>query len=127
MKRSWLPVVAIAALTLPVSACDEGSSDLRVAEPFDVAEINFREGPSDPEAMYIIKWAGSVIHRAEFSKAVQACAGQKDPPLTCTLSWYQPDSTKPERVLGLGCSMFADYSLFACYRDAWLENDATPL
>lgn len=135
MKRSWLPVVALAALTFPVSACDDVDSEpvtvvaLPLAEP-EIAEdgaVSFRGDPGEPEALYITQWGNNDIHRIQFSKAIMYCALQKDPPLTCTLSWYQPDSTKPERVLGLGCSMMADYNLWQCYQSAWIANGGKPL
>lgn len=135
MKRSLLPVVAVAAALFPVSACDDVDDQpvtvvaLPLAEPEidDDGSIAFREGPSDPEALYITKWAGGTIRRLQFVQAIMACNNLPNPALTCTLSWYQPDSTKPERVLGIGCSMMADFSLFSCYRNVWLQNGGKPL
>lgn len=135
MKRSLLPVAALAALTLPVSACDDVEDQpvtvvaLPLVEP-EIAEdgvVSFRGDPGEPEGLYITKWGGNAIHRTQFVKAILACGVQSDPPLTCTLSWYQPDSSKPERVLGLGCSMMADFNLWQCYQSAWIANGGMPL
>ena len=120
MKRASLLLVVL----LATPACDELSSALQVSAPDDVA---FRGDPSPPEALYITKWSEAPIRRDDVLELVMSCKQHKDPVQTCTLSWYQPDSTKPERVLGLGCSMMADFDLWKCYHEVMLKNGAQPL
>ena len=101
---------------------------IRLAPPpgIDVPSLQFREqGP--PSALWTGKFNGQAILRANVVKAVQSAGGLADPPQGCTLSWYQPDTTKDEMVLGLGCSMMAPFSLWQHYRDLWLANGAVLL
>ena len=118
-------------LTIPVlpacdgedaDACQAPSSLELVAPPdFEPLDIAFREvGP--PQGLYITKINGAAIKRAQFVAMIETCAKQVDPPVTLTLSWYQPDTSKPERVLGLGESMMASPALFECYRQAFLAQ-----
>lgn len=91
------------------------------------AEYTFREqGP--PAGLYTSKIGGAVIKRSTVAKLVLSAtqAGLPDPNQTCTLSWYQPDTTKDEMVLGLGCSMMAPFKLWDHYRTIFVGNGATP-
>lgn len=112
------------------AACDDVDPDTSVdglllvspdgVEPADVDDVSFRGGP--PAALYVTKWGGKTINRAVAKTIIDHCVKQADPPQTCTLSWYQPDTTKPTFVLGLGCSMMATIPLLDCYRNAFLAN-----
>lgn len=101
---------------------------LSIAPPLGVElpDQAFREqGP--PSALWTGKFNGQSILRAHVVKMILSAGGQPDPTQGCTLSWYQPDTTKDEMVLGLGCSMLAPFSLWQHYRDLWLANGATPI
>ena len=118
----------ILALIITINtACDKPCpvvSDLALADPdgFDAPAISLREqGP--PQGLYITAIGDDTIHRAEFTKLVAACADQTDPPLTVTLSWYQPDLTSDARVVGLGYSMLSDEDLWGCYVGAFKSNN----
>lgn len=117
----WTPEPAMSGCTaansppiplMPPSGLDGESDDLE-----------FREaGP--PALLWLSQWQGKTIDRAVAKQIIDACAKQLNPPQTCTLSWYQPDTTKPDFVLGLGCSMMATMPLLKCYRDKFLANGA---
>ena len=110
------PVVAAARL---VFAAPEG------APP--PAEYTFREqGP--PAGLYTSTYGGAPIKRASVVKLIQTAtqAGLPDPAQTCTLSWYSPDTTKSEMVLGLGCSMMAPGKLWEHYKAIFVAEGATP-
>lgn len=125
MRNLLLPTLLLTTLTLAATACDPAedgdvcptpSAALELVGPpdFDHETIRLREqGP--PAGLYITTWDGGPIHRAEFVTAIKACNKQSDPPATLTLSWYQPDTSKQERVLGLGESVMADQKLWECY------------
>ena len=136
MNKLRLPVLALAALTILPTACDDrdpaaecpGPAELALATPSEAPppDISFREqGP--PAGLYTTKLSGAMIKRASVAKMVMSAEGQPDPNETCTLSWYQPDTTKDEMVLGLGCSMLAPLSLWQHYRQIFLANGAVPL
>lgn len=136
MHKYLLLHTFVAAATLP--ACDPAAdtdaavaADCPQAEPISLAtpvdvpvdDLAFREqGP--PAGMYITAINGKTIVRKGFNALINACNTQPDPPLTCTLSYYQPDTSKDERVLGLGCSMMAPFKLWACYTDLWSSQGA---
>lgn len=149
MKPWFITALALVAFT-PITACDgepeaddveecpavDGSDDTFVVAPRltfaapegapPPAEYTLREqGP--PENLVITSYGGAKITRAAFAKLVMSAEGQKDPPMTCTLSWYQPDTTKSERVLGLGCSMLAPGPLWDSYRATFLQNGGAPV
>ncbi len=142
-------VLALAAVTIlpTLTACDDAGNEcsnpaLDGSEPFVAAErlhiaapegapppaeYTFREqGP--PAGLYTSKLNGLQIKRADVAKLVMTAtqAGLPDPAQTCTLSWYQPDTTKSEMVLGLGCSMMAPFKLWEHYRTIFVNNGATP-
>lgn len=151
MKPWFITALALAAVTFtPAAGCDadtgqadaeecpavDGSDDTFVVAPRltfaapegapPPAEYTLREqGP--PENLVITSYGGAKILRSAFAKLVMSAQGQKDPPLTCTLSWYQPDTTKSERVLGLGCSMLAPGPLWDSYRQTFLDNGGVPV
>lgn len=88
--------------------------------------LSFREqGP--PQNLVITEYGDATIKRSDFAKLIMSADGLADPPLTCTLSWYQPDTTKPDRVLGLGCSMMATFKLFEFYRTVFEDNGGVPV
>lgn len=139
--RPLFTLLALAAASLTTIACDpeadtceapdpiDGSADgsLQVAPPVQLEQdgdsISLREqGP--PQGLYTSTLGGKPIYRKQFVAMINACQKQVDPPLTCTLSWYQPDPTKDERVLGIGCSMLAQSSLLDCWANIWLANNA---
>lgn len=152
MHKHMLTILAIAAFTITPLACDaadqaednaaeecpavDGSEPFVAAERLHIAapegapppaEYTFREqGP--PAGLYTSKLGGAVIKRADVAKLVLSAtqAGLPDPNQTCTLSWYQPDTTKSEMVLGLGCSMMAPFKLWEHYRTIFVSNGATP-
>lgn len=128
MKRSSVLFLSLLCIS---AACDEVDPDTAASdglllvspegvEPADVDDVSFRGGP--PAALYVTKWGGKAINRAVAKQIIDHCVKQIDPPQTCTLSWYQPDTTKPTFVLGLGCSMMATIPLLDCYRTAFLTN-----
>lgn len=101
---------------------------LSIAPPagVELPDLAFREqGP--PSALWTGKFNGQKIVRASVVKAILSAGGLPDPVEGCTLSWYQPDTTKSEMVLGLGCSMLAPFALWQHYRDLWLTSGAVPL
>lgn len=101
---------------------------LSIAPPpgVELPDLTFREqGP--PSALWTGKFNGQSILRAHVVKMILSAGGQPDPTQGCTLSWYQPDTTKDEMVLGLGCSMLAPFFLWQHYRDLWLSNGAMVL
>lgn len=109
------PVVAAAAGPLAMAP--------PVAIDLEADAVQLREqGP--PQGLYTSTLGGKPIYRKQFVAMINACQKQVDPPLTCTLSWYQPDPTKDERVLGIGCSMLAPTSLLDCWANIWLANNA---
>lgn len=127
MRRTVFALSLLSTLT----ACDvqDPGYDLQLglAPPPDApapgeGAIDFREqGP--PAALYITTVGGKPIHKAEFASLVNACWKVGDPPLTCTLSWYQPDVTvSTEFVLGLGCSEVASQAILDCYRTLFKNN-----
>lgn len=114
----------ILAITI-LAACDTQQeatacpvvADLALADPagFDAPAISLREqGP--PLGIYITSMGGDSITRDGFVKLINACSGLEDPALTCSLSWYQPDTTQTARVMGLGCSAVVSEPLWSCYR-----------
>lgn len=145
--RIFLALAAVTILSTP--ACDtpeadqadecqqlDGYDDTVVARPeLHLAapegapaplEISFREqGP--PKAKYIQTISDEKISAKHFAAAVTACADVGDPDWLLTLSWYQPDTSKPERVLGLGGSIMAPYPLFDCFSKFFDSNGAVPL
>lgn len=137
-KQSIILAAACAAALFTI-ACDESTDDsteslacaaasLPLAPPPgtelpEPGDVSFREqGP--PAALYVTEWQDKTINRAVAKQIIDACVKQIDPPQTCTLSWYQPDTTKPTFVMGLGCSMLATIPLLDCYRTKFLANDA---
>ena len=127
MPMNKLPLIP---LLIALASCDPPQAehcpvaDLALADPegFHSPSVILREqGP--PQGLYLTAIGGDTIHRAEFTKLVAACAGQTDPPLTVTLSWYQPDLTSDARVVGLGYSMLSDEALWGCYVDAFKSNN----
>lgn len=139
LMHRLLPFILLSALAAP--ACDpaadsceapapvdgEAPGSIQLAPPaeLDLAadSIAFREqGP--PMGLIITQITGAPIKRAGFVSMIQACKKQADPPLTCSISWYQPDTSKQERVLGVGCSMMAGQSLWQCYVDYMTANNA---
>lgn len=132
LKRSTILAAALcAAAALSTIACDETEpisvDGLALASPEGLAPnadvVDFRE-PGPPSAIYITKMGQKYIRRSNVKTLIDQCAQQVDPPQTCTLSWYQPDTTKPDFVLGLGCSMLATWPLFKCYHDAFMAYGA---
>lgn len=117
--------ILLSTLAIAASACDPAEGAGACPDPHAAIElvgppdlepegITLREqGP--PAGLYITTWNGGPIKRAEFVAAIKACNKQSDPPATLTLSWYQPDTAKQERVLGLGESVMADQKLWECY------------
>lgn len=132
MKQYPIIAAAMCAAALSTPACDDAEhvevDGLVLASPEGVTPdddaVDFRGDPGPPKAIYVTKWQGKTIGRAEAKQIIDACAKQVNPPQTCTLSWYQPDTTKPDFVLGLGCSMMATIPLLDCYRTAFLQNGA---
>lgn len=139
LKQSIILAAACAA-ALSTFACDEptdvdASESLACAEPSlplapppgvsleaSVDDISFRE-PGPPSAIYVTKWGGLDIRRAGFKSIVDSCTKYGDPKLTCTLSWYDPDtSVDGNQVVGLGCSMEASAALLACYSGMFKQN-----
>ncbi|MEK9899124.1 MAG: hypothetical protein VW516_00060 [Rhodospirillaceae bacterium] len=134
--RPMFTLLALAAAAM-TPACDpeadtceapiDAAGSLHVVQPVQLEQdddaISLREqGP--PQGLYTSTLGGKPIYRKQFVAMINACQKQVDPPLTCTLSWYQPDVTKDERVLGIGCSMLAPTSLLGCWGDIWLANNA---
>ena len=151
--HKMLSILALAALTLSLPpACDaepdaqdnaaeecpavDGSEPFVAAERLAFAapegapppaEYTFREqGP--PAGLYTSTYGGVPIKRASVVKLIQTAtqAGLPDPAQTCTLSWYSPDTTKSEMVLGLGCSMMAPGKLWEHYKTIFVAEGATP-
>ena len=151
--HKMLSILALAALTLSLTpACDaepdaqdnaaeecpavDGSEPFVAAERLvfaapegapPPAEYTFREqGP--PSGLYTSKLGGQPIKRADVCKMLESATanGQPDPNETCTLSWYQPDTSKSEMAMGIGCSMMAPFSLWEFFRKMFLNNGATP-
>jgi len=139
--RPLLTLLALAAAALTTPACDpeadaceapapvdgDAPGALLMAPPVELDQgedtIRLREqGP--PQGLYLTTLNGKPIGRAGAKAIIDACAKQVDPPQTCSLSWYQPDTSKPERVLGVGCSMMAAYPLWKCYVDFMVANKA---
>lgn len=136
-KQSLILAVACAA-ALSTIACDESTDDstesLACTEPSlplapppgvsleaSVDDISFRE-PGPPSAIYVTEWQGAEIHRAQFAAITKACLKHGDPQLTCTLSWYDPDtSTADGQVVGIGCSAVVTAGYVNCYRDLFLQ------
>jgi hypothetical protein len=106
--------------------------ELRLAAPAGAPaplELTFREqGP--PQAKYIQKIGDppQAIDAKLFAHAVTVCA-DKQPKANwlLTLSWYQPDTKDPKRVLGLGGSTMAEFPLFDCLSQFFDANGAVPL
>lgn len=86
-------------------------------------EIRVREqGP--PAGIYITSYNAAAIFRATFATIVLSPGAKApNPAQTCTLSWYQPDLSKDEMVLGLGCSMLAPSKLWDNYRATFVANN----
>lgn len=128
-----LPVALMAAvLTISLStitACDDQAPDvdgLVIASPGglepDLDAVGFRE-PGPPHAVYVTEWNGGKIRREGFKAIVDNCVKHGDPALTCTLSWYDPDtSTAGGQVVGIGCSMVASDAFVDCHRQLFLQN-----
>jgi len=111
----------------PAPVDGDAPGAVRLAPPVELGpaddRIRLREqGP--PMGLYVTTLGGDSIHRASFAKMVQACAEQVDPPLTVTLSWYQPDLASDARVVGLGYSMISPASLWECLADLMIANNA---
>lgn len=100
--------------------------DLEPRESVDGAEpaeaVTFREqGPW--EGIYITKLGGNQIVRSLAAKLLLSPGNsQADPPQTCSITWYQPDTAKQERVLGWGCSMIAPQALWEAYLTIYKAN-----
>lgn len=138
---TFTTIVAIALTITVAPACDavecpahDGGETIIAADRLVFAApagapttaLSFREqGP--PQNLVITEYGGATIKRSDFAKLIMSADGLTDPPLTCTLSWYQPDTTKPDRVLGLGCSMMAPFKLFEFYRTVFEDNDGVPV
>lgn len=153
MSRHFIAALALAAATVLIPACDHeveenGAEcsvpeiespthaprmmplapppgvDLSVHEFVELDDdVSFREqGP--PAGLYTSKISGQAIHRDQVAKLVLSAEGLADPAQTCTLSWYQPDTSKNEMVLGLGCSMLAPMELWTHYRKIFEANNA---
>lgn len=135
-----LILLALSTITLgcdpAAESCDDAPAvdglalgGLNMAPPAeldtDPAAIAFREqGP--PQGLVLTKLNGKTINRAAAKSMIDACIKQVDPPQTCSISWYQPDTSQPERVLGVGCSMMASWPLFKCYFDYMTAQGAKP-
>ena len=128
-KRT-LALMFIVAIAIASEGCDHDISDcadqrLSIVGPDDgdgASGISFRDqGP--PAGLYITTWNGGPIKRAEFVAAIKACNKQSNPPATLTLSWYQPDTSKQVRVMGLGESIMADEKLWQCYVSVFNANN----
>lgn len=89
--------------------------------------VALRGDPTPPEALVLVDVGGKPIDRAAFDAIVADCLSPKDTPLTVTLSWYQPDSADPDRVLGLGFSMMASEAVWQCFDDGFVKRGAEPL
>jgi len=122
IRRALLVAFSSLLSTASTVACDD-SPGLAIVDP----DVEFRGDPTPPEALYVTKWNGNVIHIDAFAKIAKLCKPVGDPPLYVTLSWYQPDSTKPERVAGLGFSTTMSFALWDCFRDRFEEQGAVPL
>jgi hypothetical protein len=121
-----LTILSIACDAEPTEQCPAGPGLSLSAPAGSAPSIAFREqGP--PEGLVVTELGGDAITRDGFVKLIMACAEQEDPPLTCTLSWYQPDVSNDERVMGLGCSTLATAKLLDCYEQVWLSQGAKPL
>lgn len=133
-----LPIILLTTITV-APACDAPAESCEQPDPvdgtapaalhmvgpaeLDVDALAFREqGPA--QGLYLTKINGKAINRAAAKAMIDACAKQVDPPQTCSLSWYQPDTSQPERVLGVGCSMMASYPLWKCYVDFMVSQKA---
>lgn len=109
----------------PVDGEALGSIQLAPPAELDLAAdaVAFREqGPA--QGLVVTKLNGKAINRAAAKAMIDACAKQVDPPQTCSISWYQPDTSQPDRVLGVGCSMMASYPLWKCYVDYMVGQKA---
>lgn len=130
MSRFILALTILSTVACDASAAEQcpAGPGLSLSSPADASAspIALREqGP--PMGLVLTEVGGDAVTRDGFVKLIMSCAEQEDPPLTCTLSWYQPDVSKDERVLGLGCSTLATAKLLDCYEQVWLSQGATPL
>lgn len=125
MRELLLLSLLISACDTPVGECADPPAGISLAEPAGAEHtLTFRGGP--PQGLIATTIGGGAIYRGEFMKLVMACAEQADPQLTLTLSWYQPDLTSDQRVVGLGYSMMAPEALWSCYEQLFIEQGATP-
>lgn len=125
MRELLLLSLLISACDAPVGECSDLQGGISLAEPAGAEHtLTFRGGP--PQGLIATMISGGAIHRGEFVKLVMACAEQTDPQLTLTLSWYQPDLTSDQRVVGLGYSMMAPEALWSCYEQVFVDQGATP-
>lgn len=127
-------IVIVSTSTL--TACDDQTDSpdvegLVIASPDnlepDADVVSFRE-PGPPSAIYVTQWGGKSINRAGFKSIIDSCTKYGDPKLTCTLSWYDPDtSVAGDQVVGLGCSMMASQALLTCYSGMFKQNGGKDL
>ena len=105
------PGLALAGPELP-----DSDDDVRLRE----------EGP--PELWAVTTWGGQTIGVGQFVTIVVGCLNA-NPPVkwTCSLSARQPDTTKPERVGGLGCSAWWSPDYYKCQLNAFVEQGAVKL
>ncbi len=137
MNRTIL-AAALCAAALSIPACDDADTvervdidGLAIASPEGLAPdadaVDFRE-PGPPSALYVTEWDGGKIRRAGFKQIIDNCWKHGDPVLTCTLSWYDPDtSTAGTQVVGIGCSMVASQGFLDCHKALFLQNGGKPL
>lgn len=131
MSKTIAITLSLLSIIVACDATNEEclSDDLQMAAPADAvppSELNFREqGP--PQNLVITKYKNATINRAAFADLVLSPGALSDPPLTCTLSWYQPNLTKDTRVVGLGCSMMAPEKLWDSYRQTFVDNGGVPV
>ena len=134
-----LPAALMAACLIVIpatlTACDGADVEspdldgLVLASPdgAEPADVSFRE-PGPANGIYITKWKGQEIRRDQFVLMVKSCFKYGDPKLTCTFSWYDPDtSTGDDHVVGLGCSAKASTAYVGCFLDLFNQNGGTPL
>lgn len=96
------------------------------ALPGEEDDVSFRQ-QGDPELWAVTSWGGQKIGVGQFVSIVVGCLDQNPPVWTCSLSAYQPDTSKPERVGGLGCSAWWSQSYYQCQLDAFKANGAVKL
>jgi hypothetical protein len=123
--RNAILTLTLALLTL--SACDPAADrqpDLFLAGPPGSPDEVTPRGLDDPEAWYVTQWEGNTIDTWVAAKHFLTCVGVANPTWSCTVSWYKPDTTKPNFVGGLGCSAWFTPDLKGCLLKAYQINGA---